>query len=323
MKKTFSFWRQLLLLSFFILALLLTGCGGKDASTAAQLPEGSYQVTDTTGHTLTFKEKPTRIVSLSVGTDEIIMDLVDPKRIQAVTYLADDPDISNITEKAKQIPHRFSGKSNEGLFECNPDLVLIADYASPESYQTLREVGINTYVYKTPSNLQEIKDCIREIALVVGEQEQGEKLVQAMETRMSGIQSQLGNIPQESRKSVLHVGATGAYFAPGGTFRDVCHQALVKDATESLNYTQTCLLSQEVIVALNPDSFVIADWNYDGKNPPEALRDELLNNQSYSTTKAGKNGSVITIPASHLLSCSQYFVLAVEDMAKANYPDKF
>ncbi len=322
MKKTFSLWRRLFLLSFFILALLLTGCSGQEEA-PVQLPEGSYQVTDTTGHTLTFTEKPKRIVSLSVGTDEILVDLVSPDRIQAVTYLADDPDISNVTEKVKQVPLRFNGKSNEGLFECNPDLVLIADYATAESYQTLREVGINVYVYKTPSNLQEIKACIKEIANVVGEKEQGDKLVADMEERMAKIQARLGNIPNAERKSVLHVGPTGAYYAPEGTFRDVCQQALVKDATESLHYTQTCLLSQEVIVDLNPDSFIIADWNYDGKNPPEALRDELLHNQSYSTTNAGKNGSVITIPASHLLSCSQYFVLAVEDMARANYPEKF
>ena len=74
---------------------------------------------------------------------------------------------------------------------------------------------------------------------------------------------------------------------------------------------------------MNPDSFVIDDWNYDGKNPPEALRDELLSNKSYAATNAGKNQSVIAIPAAHLLSCSQYFTLAVEDMAKAAYPERF
>ena len=321
MERKFTLWRQLLYLSCLILSLLLAGCGGQEEPAAERM--GAYQVTDTTGTTMTFKEKPTRIASLSVGTDEILLDLVAADRIQMLTHWADDPSLSNVVDKAKAVPHRFKGGASESLLSCDPDLILVADYTSAENYQTLRDVGVNVYVYKTPSNLEEIKACIREVAAVVGEREQGEILVQNMERKMEVIQQQLGPIPPEKQKSVLHVGATGAYYTPKGTFRDVCRQALVKDATGVLDYGQTCLLSQEVIVSLNPDSFVIADWNYDGKNPPEALRDELLQNQSYSTTTAGKNGSVIAIPAAHLLSCSHYFVLAVEDMARANYPERF
>ena len=35
------------------------------------------------------------------------------------------------------------------------------------------------------------------------------------------------------------------------------------------------------------------------------------------------NKSIIVIPSAHLLTCSQHFVLGVEDMAKAVYPELF
>ena len=59
------------------------------------------------------------------------------------------------------------------------------------------------------------------------------------------------------------------------------------------------------------------------KSDYDALKEELLSNQSYMTTNAGKNKSIIVIPSAHLLTCSQHFVLGVEDMAKAAYPELF
>jgi len=142
-----------------------------------------------------------------------------------------------------------------------------------------------------------------------------------MDARIQKVQEKLGNI-KEKRK-VLFMHAMGAYYSPDGTFSDTCRLAGVVDVTQSLNYSQTCTLSQETIVQLNPDSFVIGDWNFDGEHSPEDLKAELLSNQSYMTTNAGKNKSVLVIPSAHLLTCSQHFVLGVEDMAKAAYPEKF
>ena len=104
---------------------------------------------------------------------------------------------------------------------------------------------------------------------------------------------------------------------------DICRYANVKDATEDLHYTQSGILSQEEVVRLNPDAFVIPVWNYDGKHEPVQMKAEILSNPSYQTTKAGKNKNVIMLPAAHVLAVSQYTVNAVEDIAKAVYPENF
>lgn len=300
--------------------LLCGGCGEKE-NAAVKREGSSYSVTDITGKTLEFSGKPQRIVSMSIGTDEILLDLVPLERVLSVTYLADDGGISNIVERVKTIPNRTHGNSPESVMGLNPDLVLISDFFPPESYQTLRDMGMNVYVYKTPSNMKEIQASIIELANVVGEPERGAQIVAEMNARIKKVQDKLANIKEKRR--VLFISAIGAYYSPDGTFRDTCRQAFVKDATEDLNYSQACNLSQEIVVQLNPDSFVIGDWNFDGKHSPEELKQELLSNQSYATTNAGKNKSVIIIPSAHLLTCSQYFVLGVEDMAKAAYPEFF
>ena len=318
--KVFNYFKFLQVLFCFLILCLSVGCS-KEKSTINKTSDAGYVLTDITGTKLNFSSKPQRIVSMSIGTDEILMDLVPIERIISVTHLADDGGISNIVERVKKIPNRAYGNAPESVMGLNPDLVLISDFFPPESYQTMRDMGMKVYVYKTPSNLQEIKNAILELAQVVGEPDNGAKLVAKMEERLKKVQDRLINITNKRR--VLFISGNGAYFSPEGTFNDACRQAFLQDVTETLGYEQSCRLSQEVIVKLNPDSFVIGDWNFDGKNSPEILKQQLLENKAYLTTNAGKHKSVITIPSAHLLTCSQHFVLGVEDLAKAAYPEKF
>lgn len=174
-----------------------------------------YSVTDSTETVINFDKKPEKIVSLSISTDEILIDLVDSKRITAVTYLADDPEISNIVDRVKSIPNRAYGNSAEALLAMQPDVIIAADFFKKEMIQTLRDLGLKVYVYKTPDNIKEVKQAV------------------------------------------------------------------------------------------------------------EDIKNEILDNPSYQTTKAGKNKAVIMLSAAQILAVSQYTVDAVEELAKAVYPEKY
>ena len=68
--------------------LLLVFTAGCNKQQAADVPASlaadvAYSVTDDAGRTLRFEHRPQRIVSLTYGTDEILTDLVDIKRIMA------------------------------------------------------------------------------------------------------------------------------------------------------------------------------------------------------------------------------------------------
>ena len=101
-------------LFFFLLlwGLVIAGCkteksfSNKNMTTKNQ---SNYTITDDTGVTLQFTEKPKRIVSYSISTDEILMALVEPERIAALSRLVDDPGVSSIVKEAKQILNRVQG----------------------------------------------------------------------------------------------------------------------------------------------------------------------------------------------------------------------
>ena len=307
-----------------LVCLFCVGCGNHIAKNIVNdtIEEG-YTVTDSTGAVLTFTKKPEKIISLSISTDEILIDLVDLKRIRAVTYLADDPGISNIVDRVKAIPDRAYGNSAEALLAMQPDVIIAADFFKPEMIQTLRDLGIKVYVYKTPNNINEIKKAINDMALVVGEPVKGNLLIEKMDKKLAYIKNKVGAINPSEQKKVVFIRSNGVFYRPESSFMDVCRYANVKDATEDLNYDKSCIVAQEEIVILDPDAFVIATWNYDGKHDPQQLVQEILDNPSYQTTKAGKNKSIVKLSAAHILSVSQYTVDAVEDVARTMYPEKF
>lgn len=321
------------ILSSFVILLLLvsltrlfSGCksekAGGHSENTSQL-QSSYTVTDDTGLTLQFKEKPKRIVSYSISTDEILMALVKPGRIAALSRLVDDPGVSSIVQEAKIIPNRVKGNSMEGVLAFHPDLVIIPDFHPPEMLQSARELGLKVYIYKTPSDIKGVKRSIRQLAALTGEKDKGEAVITKMEEKIKRVQQQLVGIPASQRKRVIQLRSEGAFYAPDNSFGDVCRHAGVSDATLELKYPGAMEITQEKVVELNPDIIFVPDWDYDGKHEPEGEKRKILDNPSYRGMKAVQQGKVYTISGALVLTVSQYIADAVEEVARMSYPEVF
>ena len=78
MKKFF-----LIFFCCFLAMTTLTGCMAEKSSTGRVLTDGA-------GREVRIPEKPSRIVSLTYGTDEILLGLVSTRRISALSKYAGD-----------------------------------------------------------------------------------------------------------------------------------------------------------------------------------------------------------------------------------------
>lgn len=301
---------------------LCAGCSDEQKQ-AEKFGTNSYTVIDGVGNKLVFKEKPMRIVSMNISSDEMLVGIVPIERIVSVTNYADDPGVSNVVNEVKAVKNRVTADSIELLLATCPDVVVVSDMFKSEAIKTLYEAGINVYVFKSPKNYAEIKEQITGLAAMAGEPERGREMIAEMDAKLESIKEKVSDIGPDEMPRVMFMSPLGAYYAPDSSFNDMCRLAHVTEATSLLGYKHACTLSQEAIVQIDPDSFVISDWNHDGKHPPEALVNELLSNESYKITNAGKNKSIIVIPSSHMMTSSQYFVVGVEDLARAVYPDRF
>lgn len=310
----------LVLLGIF-LAGIAGGCSQKTKALTGR--EGTRTVVDFTGTKLQLVDKPQRVVSFSISTDEIILDLLPPERIVGITELADRGIISNAVEKAKKIPNRINGSSPESLLKLKPDLIILPDFIKPEMIRTLREFGLPVYVYKTQDNLEDVRKIITDIGVLVGEEEKAQLLVENMDKRLATIQTRLKGIPKEKYKRVVCIRSNGVFYRKESSFNDICRYSGAINAVTELNMQQNGFVSKEQLVMLNPDAFVLVDYNYDGRHPVETQLKEILEDPAYRNTKAIKNKEIYVISGAHMLGLAHHIVYAIEDMAKALYPECF
>ena len=307
------------------IAVCVSGCAAFPGAGEGNHVSGTFArtVVDAQGQAVKLREKPKRIVSCSISTDEILLEMVDASRIAALSVLVDDPGISNLAAAASGIGTRVDLHSVEPILAVQPDLILVPDFVKPEIIQSLRELGVPVFVYQTPNTVEEVKCVIEQFSCVTGEEDRGQAMVAEMDRRLAAVAAKVGAIPDAERKRVILIRANGAYFSPKSSISDICRLAGVEDATKELAYGQPMPIPQEAIVRLNPDIFFIPNWNYDGRHDPDLLIRSIVENPSYQTTNAVRRGEVKKLHGSYILSLSQYIVDAVEEVARLSYPERF
>lgn len=310
-------WLSVLFIWILIVALL-SGCG-YGAGQQQPVAEG-YTVTDSQGHLLQLTHKPQRIVSLTLGTDEIITGLVPANRIAALTHLAEDASISNIVEQAGTVPHKIRAEA-ETVIALNPDLVLVADWLPADLPQTLRDAGIPVYVYKTPHTIKDVEQTITVIAQVVGESEQGRQLVRTMEEKLAEVRRKLDPVQAGQEKVVAKLTAAGATGGKDSTFADICEQARTVSAAVKAGLGPYDMMTKEQLVASRPDVLLLPTWDYQGKANQETSRADIMSDPGLQSVPAVQTDRLEAIPERYLSCTSQYIVFGVEGVAKAAYPD--
>ncbi|WP_196593288.1 ABC transporter substrate-binding protein [Pectinatus sottacetonis] len=311
----------LLIFSLVFVSINILGCAADNKKQSHNI---LYTVTDTQGSVLNFSEKPHRIVSLSISTDEILLGLLPPDRILAVTALADDKGISNVRAKAKKVSKRIPKNSSaEYILSLQPDLVIVPDFIKPEMIRNLQDIGLKVYVYKTPHTIDGIKKCINDLAVVVGEPQNAAKLITYMNKKLQVVQKKLGYIPVRKRKRVVFMRYNGVYFSKKTSFSDIFRNAGLYDVTDDIKNRHEGILPREEVVKLKPDIFIMADWNYDGKHDVYGLKEQLLSDRAYENIPAWQYKKIIIVPGAEMLCISQYAADAVLDLAQKAYPEKF
>lgn len=307
-----------LLSVLLVMAMFLGGCGGQDAA-----GEVGYQVTDDQGTVVHFKEKPRRIVSLTMSTDNILLGLVKPDRVVCANVLVDDPVSSNIVELGKNIPNKVRHPKVEEILAMEPDLVIAADWGSIDYVESLRNMGISVVVVKGAKNLQDIRDNINLIAASVGEPERGDKLIGMMDDRLAEIKAKIEKIPQNKRKRVLLISLMNNYGGKNCIYDDACALAGVTNCLSEYGLQRGDKLTKEMMVQMDPDIIFLPSYNAHGTFDIQGFRDRYLKDPALQQMKAIQSGSVREPRDSYIYTASQDFCFAVQEIAYTVYGDEF
>ena len=124
--------------------------------------------------------KPSRIVSINLCADQLLLSLADSQQILSLSSFATDPTLSYLAEKAKQFPH--DAGNAESVVGLNPDLVLAGRFTRLATREMLGRLGYRVVLLDTARSVDASIKQIREIAELVGHIQRGEALIGEIET---------------------------------------------------------------------------------------------------------------------------------------------
>ena len=165
-------------------------------------------------------KKYNHIVSLTLSGDEMLLGLVPENRIAGLSgKINEDKEISNIVDKAKKFP-KVEG-NEEVLMSLEPDLIIVADWLSKRITDIGAITGAKVYFYKTPNSYEEQKKLIRDLANLVEEKENGEKLIKNMDDRLKALQNKIVKNYKGVKPKILMYTSFGTTSGKNTTFNDM------------------------------------------------------------------------------------------------------
>ena len=292
--------RRLFFLVLIVLAVVYcSGCAGNIDKQNGVAEKESYVVQDVRGKKLSFAAKPQRIISLYVYGDEVLLGLVDHKRIAGLSKWVYDDSLSMGTEEAKDVP-QIAESNPEAILALKPDLVLLPNSTKQEQITSLEDVGIKVFVYPAASRLSNIPDTIRAMGDAVGERKQAEKLIAAMQKKISAVEAKVQKMQPENRKKGLLFLRFGAIGGKGIIFNDIMIAAGIEDCYEEARNAladkpgTSRILSKEEVVQANPDYIIIGTWSQGGAyKTGNAQLDELYSDPALATVTAVKKKQLL------------------------------
>lgn len=277
-------------------------------------------VTDSLGNKMVIEQEPQRIISLALGSDEIIFEIVNKSRIKALSYLSKDPGLSNIAGSVGDI--ETIGTNSELVIAAQPDIVFVTTWSDADFIKQIREAGITVYAFSSPVGIETVKDVIKEIAYVLNVVEEGRNLIAWMDGKLEDIKSKLAGIAPGSEKSVMSLDSFYYTYGKQTTFDSLAQHAGVINLAAERGMEMWVLVSKEQIIDMDPEMILLPSWSYEGFDAVK-FADEFKNDKSLAGVSAIVNSDVFSLPEAHMTSLSQYMVLGVEDIARAAYPEMF
>jgi len=277
----------------------------------------SVTITDDLGYTITFTEKPERIISLAPSNTEILFALGLEENVIGVTEYCNYPPETEDKEKIGS----YTTPNIEKIVNLNPDLVLAA-YGNPTgTVEALKRFNL-TVVGLNARNLYEILYNLRLVGELTGTSANASVLVADMVQRIEVTDERMSRLQDEEKPTVLHIIWHDPIWVAGrGTFED----ELIK-RSGGVNIAPVegyRALSLEKLIELNPDVIITPSGSGMGCTQTDFCYEYLMSEQRLCGLEAIRTQRVYVINADIVCRAGPRIVEALEEMAKMLHPALF
>ena len=220
------------------------------------------QITDRrTRAVLRFTSPPQRIVSQSLGSDEMLFALLPDTefdRLVAVSALAQSPKYSAFTDQADQVGTFVTDKT-EQILALAPDLVFAASYSTRETVRQLENAQVPTLVLHQFTGIGDTTSNLRAMAFALFLDEAGQSLIADLHSQVAvasrSLEPALKRFKDRDPAGELRVLAygSGSVYAKGTTFNDLAERLGMTNVPAAEGHNGWPRATEEQLIAWQPD----------------------------------------------------------------------
>lgn len=274
------------------------------------------QIIDPIGRVVELPEPPSVIVSGILAGDEMLTKLVDQSRVRSVTYLSDNPGISNVAGYYSDSIHRNHGAVEE-ILAAEPDLVIVAAYSNATSVEMLLNTGVPIIRFADFHSYSDVRKNVTTLAKALGEEKHAENWLRDMDQRIENVKSRVADQP---KPRVLYYSLSGSTSGPGSLMDETINIAGGKNVIAETGLQAYSRISPEMAISLQPDVILVSDWAPEGGKSAQQI---LMEDLAWQDVPAIKNNRLYSLRGAWLTSGSPYRVKGVELVAKLLHPTVF
>jgi iron complex transport system substrate-binding protein len=250
------------------------------------------------------------VASINVAADEVLIEILPPERLVAVTTFADDPDTSNVAGRAPKEAVRFVKADLERLVAVRPDLVVVAEYTDADFLRLLQTTGLRTHRMSGLDSLEGIRQAILALGEAVGEPAAARAVADRFASRLAAVTARVSGAP---RPRVLYW--ANPYTAGAGTTIG----ALIEcgggvNVGRDLGLRGIEPIGAERAFVADPDVVLLGGV----KGGAESLADHPL----LGGMRAVRERRVVDMPTRLLVALSQHAATSCEFLADALHPGR-
>jgi iron complex transport system substrate-binding protein len=237
-------------------------------------------------------EPPERVASLNLTADELLVEMLPPERLVAVTRWADDPEMSNVAGRVPASAVRLPRADLERLIELRPDLVVVSEYTDADFLHLLARSGLRHHRMVGLASLTGIRAAILDLGRAVGTPAAAERLTARMDRVLADLRGHLRGVrpPRVLYWADPHTAGAETAFgslieAAGGT-----------NVARELGLHGIVPISGEKAFAADPDVWLVTRGS--------GAKQALLRHPLLARTRAAREGRIVEMENRSLVTLS-------------------
>ena len=298
--------KKILALIMTLSIFVLSGCSSQT----------DRMVTDREGTEVNIPTKIEKIISTAPSNTEVLMALGLGDKLVAIDKYSTD--IEGINTELPQID--FLNPDAETIIGLEPDIVIASGHNKTGSvedpFKAISEAGIPVVYIPSSDSIDGIYKDIEFIADVVNEKSKGKEIVDDMKAQVEEIKA-IGDTITD-KKSVYFEISPAPYLSSFGKSTFLNEMIEIIGAKYIFENEEGWVSpTAEAIIDANPD-VIITNAGY-MENPTE----EIKSRDAWENINAIKNNEVYLVDQNASSRPSQNVIKALEQMAKAVYPEHY